>query len=383
MFEVNDTIKEAIIGYYSGDLTKDQADVLLKWIHEDPRHLRYFHEMAEVWNSTSSLSAVQMDNANALGNLRKKITDRDLRPIPSREIRLRLSTIYKLAAAILFLISLGVAALVINIPGLSEVPVAFIETSAPKGSKSLITLSDGTSIWLNADTKLRYSTDYGTKNRNIYLDGEAYFEVAKNRELPFQVHTSGITVTALGTVFNVKAYPEEKIIETTLEEGSVRIDPITHDNSKGAALSIMLKPNQKAVYQKRGHEMSVTGKVLDEIGKNESAKEPTLLPIRMDTSTVQDIRLYTSWKDTRWIFKNEKLGSLAIKLERRYDVNIKFENEALKNYAFSGTLKEESLEQVLSALSFAAPIRYEIKFKEVQLFEDNGNKKAYQKLLSP
>ena len=111
---------------------------------------------------------------------------------------------------------------------------------------------------------MRYSTDYGTKNRNIYLDGEAYFKVAKNKELPFRVHTSGITVTALGTVFNVKAYPEEKIIETTLEEGSVRIDPVIKGKSKKAALSILLKPNQKAVYQKSGQEMSVKGSAQDE-----------------------------------------------------------------------------------------------------------------------
>jgi transmembrane sensor len=382
MFEVKDTIKEAIIGYYSGDLAKDQADKLLIWIQEDPRHLRYFQEMAEIWSSTASLSSVQADTAKALSNIRKKITDRDLRPIPSREIRLRLSTIYKIAAAVLLLISLGIGAWFIKNPAPSNEPVAFVETSAPKGSKSQITLPDGTSIWLNADTKLRYSVDYGTKNRNIYLDGEAYFKVAKNTKLPFRVNTSGITVTALGTVFNVKAYPEEKVIETTLEEGSVRIDPIIKDEAKITGLSIMLKPNQKAVYQKRGKELSVTGKAPEGIVRNEPETEPKLIPIKVDTSTVADIRLYTSWKDSRWIFKNEKLGSLAVLLERRYDVNIQFENETLKEYAFTGTLKEESLEQVLSALSFTAPIRYEIHNKDVRLFEDNSNKKAYQKILN-
>ena len=382
MFEVKATIKEAIIGYYSGDLTKDQADVLLSWIHKDPRHLRYFQEMGEIWNSSAGISVVPTDTTAALSNIRKKIADRDLRRIPSREIRLRLSTIYKMAAAVLLLIAIGVAAFKIRIPASSEVPVAFVETLAPKGSKSLITLSDGTSIWLNADTKLRYSTDYGTKNRNIYLDGEAYFKVAKNKELPFLVHTSGITVTALGTVFNVKAYPEEKIIETTLEEGSVRIDPVIKGKAKKAALSILLKPNQKAVYQKSGQEMSVKGSAQDEMVKNEPVAELKSILAKVDTTTVSDIRLYTSWKDSRWIFKNEKLGSLAVKLERRYDVNIKFENEALKDFAFSGTLKEESLEQVLSALSYTAPIRYEINFKDVRLFEDNSNKKAYQKILN-
>lgn len=382
MFEVKDTIKEAIIGYYSGDLTKDQADALLVWIQEDPMHLRYFHEMAEIWSSTAGISVVQADTANALSNLRKKIADRDLRPIPSREIRLRVSTIYKMAAAVLLLISLGIAAWLIKIPAPSDESVAFVETSAPKGSKSLITLPDGTSIWLNADTKLRYSVDYGTKNRNIYLDGEAYFKVAKNKELPFRVNTSGITVTALGTVFNVKAYPEEKVIETTLEEGSVRIDPIIKNAAKKSRLSIMLKPNQKAVYQISGKELSVTGNAPKESVSNKPETEPKLMAIKVDTSTVTDIRLYTSWKDSRWIFKNEKLGSLAVLLERRYDVHIQFENEALKEYAFSGILKEESLEQVLSALSLTAPIRYEIHFKDVRLFEDNSNKKTYQKILN-
>ena len=135
MFEVDDIIKEAIIGYYSGDLTKDQADVLLNWIHKDPRHLRYFQEMGEIWNSSAGISIVPTDTAAALGNIRKKIADRDLRRIPSREIRLRLSTIYKMAAAVLLLIAIGVAAFKIRIPASSEVPVAFVETSGSQRFK--------------------------------------------------------------------------------------------------------------------------------------------------------------------------------------------------------------------------------------------------------
>lgn len=382
MFDVNDTIKEAIIGYYSGDLTKDQADELLAWIQEDPRNLQYFREMAEIWNNAAVISVVQSDTTKSLADIRKKINDRDLRPIPSREIKVRLSTVYKIAAAVLFLLSLGILGWFIKIPVPPVESVAFVETSAPKGSKSHITLADGTSIWLNADTKLRYSIDYGTNNRNIYLDGEAYFKVAKNKELPFRVHTSGITVTALGTVFNVKAYAEEKIIETTLEEGNVRIDPVLKNKGKKDGLSILLKPNQKAVYQKREQEIADADKVQEEVVRDERVTGPKLTPVKLDTSTVSDIRLYTSWKDSRWIFKNEKLGSLAVLLERRYDVHIQFENETLKNYAFTGILKEESLEQVLSALSFTAPLRYEVHFKDVRLFEDNSNKKAYQKILN-
>ncbi len=116
MFEVKDTIKEAIIGYYSGDLTKDQADALIIWTQESPQNLSYFQEMAEIWNSTAGISAVQKDTAKALSSIRKKITDRDLRPIPSREIRLHLSTIYKIAAAVLLLVSLGIAGWFVKIP---------------------------------------------------------------------------------------------------------------------------------------------------------------------------------------------------------------------------------------------------------------------------
>ena len=381
MLEAPENIKSAMVSYFSNDLTQDQADDLLKWLGGNEENRKHFREMEEIWQKSASLSVNQTDASKSLKNIRKKITENGLRPIYPRELRIRFSTFYRAAAAILILVMLGVAFLVFREPASVAITSAFVETSAPKGSKALIKLPDSSIVWLNADTKVRYPVDFGTTNRNVYLEGEAYFKVAKN-EMPFRVNTSDITVTALGTAFNVKAYQNEDIIETTLEEGMVRIDPMKIGKNAESGKPVFLKPNQNAVFKKYEKTMAVKG--FAKPGKKESPlSNEKVNAAEVKVSTVSDTRLYTSWKDTRWIFKNEKLSNLAPKLERRYDVSIIFEDSALLDYAFSGILKEESFEQVLKAIRYTAPIRYEIDFKKVRLFEDRKLKNEYQKMQEP
>jgi ferric-dicitrate binding protein FerR (iron transport regulator) len=219
--------------------------------------------------------------------------------------------------------------------------------------------------------------DYGTNNRNVFLEGEAYFKVTKNKKLPFKVNTSDITITALGTAFNVKAYNDEGTIETTLEEGSVRIDDL-HKGSKSSK-SVILKPSQIATFHKQAGNVAVTGQA--PAVTKPASRLPASVPVRV--SNVADTRLYTSWKDPRWIFKNEKLSLLVTKLERRYDVDIIFMDKSLEDYAFTGTLLEESLEQVLAAIMYTAPVRYEINAKEVRLYEDRNTMNQYKGIMNP
>ena len=381
--EITDSLKEAIVGYFEGKLTQSQADELLAWVGKDDENRQYFTRMGEIWHATSSLNEEAIDRNDILRAIQEKITERGIRRLPVKELRVRLLTLYRIAATLLVLVTLGIISLLLfNKPKTPETNSSFVETTAPKGSRSLITLADGTTVWLNADTRLRYPVDYGTTNRNVYLDGEAYFKVVRNRKLPFRVYTSDITVTALGTAFNVKAYRDEGIIETTLEEGSIRIDPMKKGKDEGTGKPVFLKPRQNAVFQKQEGNMAVS----DQAQPGEKAKvtpDEKLKSLEVIVNTVPDTRLFTSWKDPRWIFKNEKLGSLVPKLERRYDVNIVFVDKTLENYAFNGILLEESLEQVLAAIRLTAPIRYEINAKEVRLFEDKKLMEQYKNILNP
>lgn len=380
---IPDRLKEDIISYFSGDLNKQQADELIKWLAKNTDNVRYFNKIMEIWQATAIVDEREIDSEKALLIIRNKIRTRNIRPIPSLKIPIHIFWFLKIAAAIILVTLLGTATFIVfkrhNPIVLTD---TYFEAHVPKGSKTLITLSEGTQVWLNAGTTLRYKSNFGSSNRDVYLEGEAFFTVKKNKQLPFKVTTSDICITALGTAFNVKSYKEENIIETTLEEGSLRIDPIKSTNYSKKINPIYLKQNQNLIFQKESentivvHQKKQTkAKEIDVIEKNK------ILPAKV--TTVTDIRLFTSWKDKHWVFKNEKLSTLAPKLERRYDVNIIFEDSALLNYAFSGTLKDESIEQVLAAIQFTAPIRFDVNYKEVRLHIDNQLKEKYYYFLKP
>jgi ferric-dicitrate binding protein FerR (iron transport regulator) len=299
--------------------------------------------------------------------------------MPKPEVRIRISVIYRLAAAVLIIAALGIGTVFFRLPQ-TKSAIAYFEALAPKGSRSFITLSDGSTVWLNSGTKLRYQRNFGQEGRDLYLEGEAYFVVAENKQMSFRVKTSDICITATGTAFNVKAYNDENIVETTLENGEVRIDALKTSRYKQESTPVFLKPNQKAIFVKNSKNLSINDpKQKKQLPRNDSEVKIKTVPLKIDT--LVDTKLTTSWKDSRWIFKSEKLLKLAPILERRYDISITFRDSVLRSYRFTGTLKEESLEQVLNAICLAAPIRYEIIHNQVLFFEDSSQKNKYLKPL--
>lgn len=381
--EISDSLQESIISFLEGKLTQSQADELMAWVKQSEGNMQYFMQMEEIWHASGLLNDKQLDSKKGFADIRKKIADRGIRKFPVKEIRLSLPGLLRIAASFLVLATLGISGtLLLNRDRGKTANSAMVETSVPKGSKSLITLPDGSTVWLNSDTRFRYSVDFGKSDRNVFLEGEAYFKVAKNEKMVFQVNTSDISVKALGTAFNVKAYKEEETVETTLEEGKVTIDLINPSKGAKRAKPVLLMPKQTAVFKKQYGDVAIieTQNKLVEADKPAAIVKPDAIPI--EVINVDDIRLYTSWKDSRWVFKNEKLISLAPKLERRYDITITFVDKELEEYAFNGSLLEESLEQVLAAIQLTSPIRYEINAKQVYLYEDKELLRQYKKLFN-
>ena len=375
---ISDSLIESIAGYYTNKLTQGQAEELLKWVSESKDNRCYFHEIGKVWYTSSQLSSKETDAGKAWKNLLNKIEENDKRPMPKPEVRIRLSVIYRSVAAVLLLAALGIGSIFVFRLQKPNSEIAYFEALAPKGSRSVITLSDGSVVWLNSGTKLRYQRNFGQEGRELYLEGEAYFVVAENKQVPFIVKTSEICITATGTAFNVKAYSDENVVETTLENGEVRIDELNASRLKSESAPVFLKPNQKAVFVKSTKNLSISGpRRKTQLSGNESEVKMRTIPLRIDT--LVDTKLTTSWKDSRWIFKSEKLLKLAPILERRYDITITFRDSILRSYKFTGTLKEESLVQVLKAICLAAPIRYEIIHNQVILSEDPDQKNKYHK----
>jgi ferric-dicitrate binding protein FerR (iron transport regulator) len=245
--------------------------------------------------------------------------------------------------------------------------LVYQEINTPAGAKSKVTLPDGSTVWLNAESNLRYSNKFGKKDREIFLTGEAFFEVAKNKSKVFVVQAADLSIKAYGTAFNVKSYPEENTVEATLIEGSIGVkrSGLNKDNKD----EVMLEPNQRVVYYK-----SAVKKVNEKTTEIEPGTEPVNSEKREKQLTYMiskgiDPVQFTSWKEGTLSITSENLADLAIKLERKYDVKIQFENDALKKIKFSGSLKDETVEQVIEAIGIAAHIDYEIderniKFKE-------------------
>lgn len=213
-----------------------------------------------------------------------------------------------------------------------------------KGQKADVLLPDGSRVWVNSGSTLMYGSRFNRKERIIHLEGEAYFEVAENENAPFIVKTNGFSVKALGTAFDVKAYPEEELFSVVLINGKVEAGD---ENSK-----LTISPNQKVVYNR--------------VNKN------------MQKTDVDDGKIYTSWMNNRLAFESETFASIASTLERNYNVRITFESETLKNIRYSGTLHDNSLESILQILSITSPLSYRMEGSHIFLKENQKQLRYYQ-----
>lgn len=231
----------------------------------------------------------------------------------------------------------------------------------PNGKNTSFKLPDGSTVWLNAGSKLDYSKINETGNREVHLTGEAFFDVVKNPARPFIIHTSSIDVKVLGTKFNVKAYPEDKTVETSLVQGSVEVFVKSRPGEK-----YLLKPNQKLVLLNEEQAVSKSSIV--------TTKKDLNLPIIAITHLTypknDTLATETSWTRNKLSFENESFAVIAKKMERWYDVTITFKNQELETEELNGDFSKETLQQALEALRFTNnnSFRYKIEGKTVIIY---------------
>lgn len=233
------------------------------------------------------------------------------------------------------------------------------EVVAKKGTRSSLVLPDGSKIWLNADSRLIYNDHFMSDSiREVTLEGEAFFEVARNPKRPFIVHTSGIDVRVLGTAFNVKSYPREKSIETTLIHGSVEVS----GRNMSQAPRFILRPHQKLVFNKELHAFEQTDQpAADVLQRTTQAISITSLPPEVADSAIKE----TSWVYNRLDCEGDTFAELAARMERWFNVRITIKDKEVAAARLQGTFEDESLEEVLQALQYITPFRYSINDNEV------------------
>lgn len=202
------------------------------------------------------------------------------------------------------------------------------ELVIPKGRSFSLVLSDGTRVWVNAETSIRYPTSFSSSERIVYLAGEALFEVTHDAQRPFTVVTAEQNIKVLGTRFNVKSYPDEDIVATTLVSGSVSI-------SCNAKKERMLYPGEQLRFTKTDRSFTV-----EEVNTD----------------------IYTSWTENKLVLQRTTLNDITNRLQRRYEVTFKFADEDLKKETFTGEIPlNDNLQVILRQLSRVSSARFEIQ----------------------
>jgi ferric-dicitrate binding protein FerR (iron transport regulator) len=249
--------------------------------------------------------------------------------------------IYKMVAILAFPIAVALSFLFYSNFESGRTGARLTEVAAPIGHIASCKLPDGSTVWINSGSSIRYNTtDFDSREREITLDGEAYFKVAKNKKVPFFVRTPIADVRVTGTSFNVKAIADKKVFETVLSEGSVLLFPKNRSNEP-----VKLSPGEKAAYQ--------SNRKMFEIQK-------------------VDAKLYSSWRNGEIIFKDATLLDLMQELERVYGIEFQFDSPDLADFRFRGMFSyNNNLIDVLERIKSTSRINYRIENKKVWLSKMN------------
>lgn len=375
--------KETIHLYLSGELPDSQIKELLEWAYKNESNRKYFARIKNLWTASRldhPTPELDLKKEFELLNYRidkeeQKHTSKYSKALIIGFIRNHWLINFVRVAAILVL-SYSIASTYYFVNKTNQ--IHYNEIATNRGEKSTVQLADGTKIWLNSETKLRYPTNLNTKDVKVYLNGEAYFDVAKNPKRTFIVKASSLDIAVLGTSFNVKSYAEENVIETTLEEGKISISGKM--GNMRIKEPVVLRPNQQATFKINSSEISVAevpGKVLNENKERKNIKEEKSIENSFKPELIiaeqVESKLYTSWKDGKLIFRSERFEDLALRMERWYDVKIQFADEKLKEQKYTGVFEKETLEQALTALSLSYPFIFEIDQNIVLLSSKNNN----------
>lgn len=208
-----------------------------------------------------------------------------------------------------------------------------LEYISPAGARLKVVLPDSTEVWLNGNSRLMLSKSFGVGERGVSLRGQAFFHVKRNEHSPFIVKAGSINITALGTSFNVLAYPEEKRVETVLISGKIAVNK--EDNGFfTSSKEVILTPNQKASFNKESEALKVENVY----------SEP-----------------YESWTKGKLIFNDDPIDKVADVLEHYYNVKIVINDPQILSYRFSATIEDSSIEQIMTYICYSSPVQYTMK----------------------
>lgn len=328
---------------FSGEASEDELRELEAMLNADQDLSRQFKLLKQYWLHHDEAGQEMVEDS-----LQKVLQRLDLpssnEKVENKKRPFIYSIQFKWAAAASVAVLIGIAVYFsVNKKNESTAPIAVLEKKQnTPGTKSTIQLADGSKVWLNAESKIQYPPVFEGKTREVYLNGEAFFEVAKNPQKPFIIHLANGTVRVVGTSFNIRAYDNEKIVETSVATGKVMFIP-KYKNTSHRQDTVVLTPNNKVRYLFNAEKVDV-----------------------LPTAAEDD----KAWTEGRMIFKAMKLKDIATELERNFGKKVVFKDDNVKEYVLTGSFQNNSLEDILFYLSKTKGFHYQINNNELLIAAD-------------
>lgn len=334
---VNTDIETIILRIFTGRATSEEIEQIGSWMKESDENRKMFYQYKNIWDVVNPpFSPEEIDMQAAYEKVFSQISkDRNI------TVKRRKSFMFywqRVAAVIAIPLMLISAYLFFSVPQDFQYTTTYQEIFSPYGCRSFINLPDSSKVWLNAGSRLKYPVRFGSEERRVELEGEAFFEVESDKEKPFIVRTKKMDVKATGTAFNVEAYQAGDRTAVTLVEGVVDL--------KSGNKELHLSPNERIDYD------HATSKYK-----------------RFDN----DLYKWYSWKDGILAFRNDPLEYVFKRIGQTYNIDFRIKDSSLTYYIYHATFEGESLDEILHLLELSAPIRY----KRIGNRKDSNN--YYQK----
>ncbi len=328
--------RDVLSRYVNGGFTSDDRNYIESIFCDENRKEELKELLKNDWN-----------DLDINGNLKEHDLDRILHTLyyninhqKTTKKKGRLVSIWetysKVAAVLLFPLALTYA--IMSKPDIKQIDmeVSFAEIKAPLGSRVSFSLPDGSVGWLNSGSTLKYPVAFAD-SRDVELSGEAYFDIKKNKNKPFNVIAANVNISVLGTKFNVAAYSDDSNVDIVLESGKVKL------NHVGSDKFVEMEPNERIVYD----------------SEKITLKKTKVLPEK-----------YSSWKEGKLVFRNDPIEEVAKRLGRWYNVDIVVKQTSNTDFRLRATFEDEEIEEVMRLLKMTFPIDYKI---EKRRKDDDGN----------